>query len=277
MIEATIGEKSRKNESRITIMSAGGAVNGVSGDNAAFDARCMKYSIFIEGRWNADTRVREQKEKQKTRSWINWVIKQLHLCEGIHSTAHPESNSRDRQSQSDENKQPLGSHNFSEINGTRLMVIRERRDPNKAFSNASRVSWSRSKEDNEHTPGQSVSAPTDSNLGSVNNVTDFEVNPSECLNPPRLEDSSDTSSSTGDFEQPSISDDKQGNNEISIQVGSSGVELEKEIRDEDTISSDLRRLISIGSSSGDSDIKEWDLPLEPDINANLGDNNMLVY
>jgi len=65
MVRATLGEMSRKNESRITITSAGGAVNDVNGDCAAFDARCMKYSIFIEGRWDADTVIREQKEKKK--------------------------------------------------------------------------------------------------------------------------------------------------------------------------------------------------------------------
>jgi len=75
MVRATLGEMSRKNESRITITSAGGAVNDVNGDCAAFDARCMKYSIFIEGRWDADTVIREQKEKKKTRSKLTKLFK----------------------------------------------------------------------------------------------------------------------------------------------------------------------------------------------------------
>jgi len=275
LIQATLGEKSRKNESRITIMSAGGAVNGVCGDSTAFDARCMKYSIFIEGKWNAGSR--EQKEKQKTRAWINWVVKQLHLCEGIHSTAHPETNSKDRHSQSDENEQPQGSHNFSEINGKRLIEIRERRDPNKVFSNASRVSWNHSKVNYKHISNQSVSVPTDSNLGCIKNVQDCEVDESEYLGPSILEAApSDTSSSVGDSEQLSISDGKQGCNEINIEVGSSGVGMEEENDEVDTVTSELKRLRSLASSSSDDEMREWDLPLEPITDGDFGDNDILV-
>jgi len=199
LIRATLGEKSRNNESRITIMSAGGAINTVSAEKGAFDARCMKYSIFIEGRWNIGSK--EQNDKQKTRIWINWVVKQLHLCDGIYSTAHPETNNRDRQSQTNETEQPQGSHNFSEINGKRLMEIRKRRDPNKTFSNASRVSWRRSKEDD-----QSASAPI------------LEASPSEAS----------SGSTSGGFKQLSISEDMQGHNEINIEGESSGVDLEEE-------------------------------------------------
>ena len=49
-------------------MYRGGAVNCVNFDSAAFDARSMKYFIFIEGRWNANTQNREEKEKKKTKS-----------------------------------------------------------------------------------------------------------------------------------------------------------------------------------------------------------------
>jgi len=250
LIRATLGEKSRKNDSRITIMSAGGAVNGVSADKAAFDARCMKYSIFIEGRWNIGSR--EQNEKQKTRTWINWVVKQLHLCDGIYSTAHPETNNRDRKSQTNETEQPQGSHNFSEINGKRLMEIRKRRDPNKTFSNASRVSWRRSKEDD-----QSASALIP------------EATPSEAS----------SSSISGDSKQLSISDDMQGHNEINIETESSAVEPEEEDDDEDddegTASSELKRLRSLASVGSDDDVKEWDESAESNTIGDVGNDSSL--
>ena len=36
-------------------------------DASAFGARKMKYVIFIEGKWNADNRRREEKDKEKAK------------------------------------------------------------------------------------------------------------------------------------------------------------------------------------------------------------------
>jgi len=114
--------------------------------------------------------------------------------------AQPETNSRLRQSQSDEIEQPQGSHNIIETNGKRLMETSKRHDPNKAFSNAPRVSRRGSKKDNEHAPNQSASVPADSNLDYIKSTKFCEVNQSDVLSPPRLDATpSEAISTTGNF------------------------------------------------------------------------------
>ena len=44
---------------------SGGAINEAKNGLAAFDARGMNYLIMIEGKWNAVSRAREEKEKEK--------------------------------------------------------------------------------------------------------------------------------------------------------------------------------------------------------------------
>jgi len=133
-----------------------------------------------------------------------------------------------------------------------LMEIRKRRDPNKTFSNASRVSWRRSKEDD-----QSASAPI------------LEASPSEAS----------SGSTSGGFKQLSISEDMQGHNEINIEGESSEVKLEEEDDDEDddegTASSELKRLRSLASVGSDDDVKEWDVSAESNTIGDVGNDGSL--
>ena len=134
------------NESRIIISSAGGAINDTSSSNVAFDSRDINFVIYIEGRWS-DTRNKEKDEveRKKIIRWVHAVASELHFCEGIKSTSHPES-TRDYVSKSGISEPPIGWYNFEEDNGARLEAIKKRRDPRNVFSLASRVSWRK----NEH-------------------------------------------------------------------------------------------------------------------------------
>ena len=49
----------------LPIHISGGAINDVKSGMAAFDAREMNYLIMIEGKWNAVSRSREEKDKEK--------------------------------------------------------------------------------------------------------------------------------------------------------------------------------------------------------------------
>ena len=82
-------------------------------------------------------------ERKKIIRWVHAVASELHFCEGIKSTSHPES-TRDYVSKS--GKSEPGWYNFEEDNGARLEAIKKRRDPRNVFSLASRVSWRK----NEH-------------------------------------------------------------------------------------------------------------------------------
>jgi len=277
LIQSTFGDHSRKNESRITIMSAGGAINNINGNNAAFDSRNMKYVIFIEGRWDADSRHREQKEKEKTKRWVNWIVNQLHLCEGIKSSAHPESN-RDRISMSNMGKLPSGWYNFSEQNGRRLMQIKQKRDPKKVFSLASRVSWAYSSKSKESGSDKASAVPTDASLSCVDVLKDGEVNPIECLIPRRRRAvPNDSWSSTDSSEPYFVSESDEEKNATNIKVGSGVIKAEHDGSEEDSIGRDVKMLLSIVSDPNDDDLQDWSFPPEPLTNLNFeGNKNVAV-
>ena len=109
-------------------------------NDTAFDARKAKYIIFIEGKWSAHSESRELRERKKVSEWVHKVVNQLNKCEGIQSTAHPES-VRDQISKSGNSKPPLGYYNFSYKKGIELLHIKKKRDPKNIFSLASRVSF----------------------------------------------------------------------------------------------------------------------------------------
>mmetsp|Transcript_18034 Transcript_18034/g.23920 ORF Transcript_18034/g.23920 Transcript_18034/m.23920 type:complete len:628 (-) Transcript_18034:524-2407(-) len=141
LVEASSGKKSPSNESRIFITSAGHNTSETSSKETAFSSRDMNFVIFIEGKWNeTGSESRDHREKQKVTKWVHWVANQLNFCEGICSTAHPES-ARDQVSKSGRSDPPPGWYNFSRENGSRLNKIKQKRDPRNVFSLASRISW----------------------------------------------------------------------------------------------------------------------------------------
>lgn len=245
----------------------------------------MKYTIFIEGRWNADSRYREQKEKEKTKSkllfqysaylvshlllvlkflffpigWVNWIVSQLQLCEGIRSSAHPESN-RDQVSSLGMGKKPPGWYNFSEQNGNRLLQVKQKRDPKKIFSLTSRVSWASSSESGDNMSSASAGA----RITCVKTLKDGEVNPTECLSlRKRKPFVNESFSSTDSTAAHSISESDEEKNGISIKIEPSSIEAEHDALEEKSVSSDLKRLLSISSGGSDEDIENWSLLPEP--------------
>ena len=103
----------------------------------------------------------------------------MHKAEGIQSTTHPES-TRDQVSKSGRTKPPNGWYNFDEINGRKLMAIKQKRDPKNVFSLASRISWQQ---------GTLVSN-TFENTNSMHSntpVKDGEIDPTDCLTPKKIQ------------------------------------------------------------------------------------------
>lgn len=141
--EATKGTFSTNNESRIFIFSTGGDENKSEGtDHLAFDAKGANFVIFIEGKWSSNSEARESKEKKKVSSWVHHVVNKLNMCDGIQSTAHPES-VRDQISKSGKTQPPPGYYNFSPSIGERLIQIKKKRDAANIFSLSSRISFTR--------------------------------------------------------------------------------------------------------------------------------------
>ncbi len=69
LVQATLGDVSPNNESKIYIHALGGQVSKLNDfENVAFTARDIKYVIFIEGRWEAKSEHKYSKEKQKVTS-----------------------------------------------------------------------------------------------------------------------------------------------------------------------------------------------------------------
>lgn len=157
LTRATMSDSPNK-ESRIVVSSAGGAINRIPKSEVAFDARDINFVIYIEGRWSDS--VNDEKvehDKKKVVRWVHAAASQLQFCEGIKSTAHPES-TRDYVSKSGKSRPPSGWYNFEAENGTRLAGIKKRRDPRNVFSLASRVSWEKTR--SQHIGSANSSSPT---------------------------------------------------------------------------------------------------------------------
>ena len=260
LVQATSSEIAPRNESNIVIMAMNGQIgkNRLANKTTSFSARDMNYMIYIEGKWEAGAEHRKQKEKTMVSNWVNWVVNQLHLCEGIQSSVHPES-MRDQVSKSGRSKPPSGWYNFKEGSGRKLDGIKLQRDPRNVFSFASRVSWSRS-----------LSGPIDldaddntfvTGLSEADHVKDGEIQPTECTMFPQSHQSSAGRTtgngsgtdivgvkSTDDFED--ASDD---NDEFDIENKMSEVSANGE--EEASIGSDVMRLLSLTDS--DEDLKDW--------------------
>jgi len=286
LLEATAAsEISPENESRIHIMSGGGAINDAKNSMAAFDAREMNYLIMIEGKWNAVSRSREEKDKEKVIKWVHQTVNKLHRCEGIRSTVHPESY-RDQVSRSGKRK-PDGFYNFSEENGRRLMSIKYRRDPKKVFSLTSRISF---KEDVDYASENATLGTQRTDISGVKTLKDGEVNPPECVSPPRKSLSTisvnivrDKSSSNVAKESwkkkdkqnemqtpvmknsktvklPAIQNDSQEKKKDSIQQNNVG-NIEESLSNDEMMSKSVKQLLSIADS--DEDLNDWILPDVP--------------
>jgi len=286
LLEATAAAGiSPENESRIHIMSGGGAINEAKNGLAAFDARGMNYLIMIEGKWNAVSRAREEKEKEKVIKWVQQTVNKLHKCEGIKSTVHPESY-RDQVSRSGRRKSD-GFYNFSEENGRRLMAIKQRRDPKKVFSLTSRISF---KEDADHNSENATIVSQHTGISSVKSLKDGEVNPPECVSPPRKSLSTispnvvrDNASSTtvksilkkkvkrNDQQTPvtkniknskstSITKNTGQERRDSIQLSTTGI-IDDSLSSDEMMSKSVKQLLSITDS--DEDLNNWILPDVP--------------
>lgn len=182
LVEATAGKKSPNNESRIFISSSGGIINEVPTECIAFDSRDMNFVIFIEGKWcDTASQSRDEKERDKVVKWVHWVANQLHFCDGMQSTAHPES-SRDQVSKSGRSDPPVGWYNFGEENGMRLAEIKKKRDPRNVFSLSSRVSW-RGFDGRKggHKPNQSLPLSTISETDPDTARKDGVIDADDCL------------------------------------------------------------------------------------------------
>jgi FAD/FMN-containing dehydrogenases len=180
LIHATTGEISPKNESKIVIMSMNGSIseNKSAGKRASFSSRNMHYMIYIEGKWDAYADHKLDKEKDKVKRWVHWVVNKLHLCEGIRSGVHPES-MLDMVSKSGKSKPPMGWYNFNEHSGRKLNILKYQRDPRNVFSFASRVSWSRSLSEKFDDSLDDKTTSTD--MKDVEFVKDGEAQPADCL------------------------------------------------------------------------------------------------
>lgn len=249
LVQATLGENTPNNESNIYLHSLGGNVGNMKDfHNLSFNARHMKYVIFIEGKWGAVTGHKHLKEKEKVTKWVNWVANQLHKAEGIQSTTHPES-TRDQVSKSGRTKPPNGWYNFDEISGRKLMAIKQKRDPKNVFSLASRISWQQ---------GTLVSN-TFENTNSMHSntpVKDGEIDPTDCLTPKKIQQPDLTeaaleslSSDDADIGADSFNDDVEEEDIYSNAVDENGSE------DDNSVSSDLKRLLTISDS--DDEVKDW--------------------
>ncbi len=280
LVQATSGDLSPKNESKIYIMAMGGriAADKQRRKKSSFSGRDMNYMIYIEGKWDAVAAHKVEKEKAKVKNWVHWIVKKLHLCEGIQSSAVPES-MRDLVSKSGNSKPPPGWYNFSEFSGRKLNQIKNQRDPRNVFSFASRVSWSRS-----------LSGPVDmdelddttisTDIRPAESVKDGEIQPTDCLTPQKQHRAggaattaggqvlgASASSMDGSEKEEPLDDEILPAASSSSEASLTGSSKSREgagfgDRDNDvessSIRSDLQRLLSITDDS-DEDLKDWSL------------------
>lgn len=305
LVQATLGGFSPNNESKICVQSLGGKIesgvdavdtsfDGSDGVNAfnnfhdvAFNARQMKYVIYIEGRWEAAAEHKYMKEKQKVMNWVNWVVNQLHRAEGIQSTSHPES-IRDQVSKSGRTKPPAGWYNFDERSGKRLMEIKNKRDPKNVFSMASRISWldgsqfmkkTENKQNSNNSNNKNINNSDNATFSTTSTpVKDGEIDPTDCLTPKKLHQTNFLqtrleSLTTDDAEEGDDSFDEEYDDVLDdvVDVDENGninvVHQEPTPhQDEDSsVASDLQRLLAI--SDGDDDFRDWSFTESA---ANLG-------
>jgi len=265
LVQATLGEKRPNNGSRIYIHSLGGEISEHAGkQHVSFNARHMKYIIFIEGSWEAVAEHKYAKEKEKVKEWVNWVVKQLHVAKGTQSTAHPES-MRDQVSRSGKTKPSSGWYNFDEVTGKRLAEIKSKRDPRSVFCLASRISWQEG----------SRFTPVDTNLHVVSNqlnIPGIKNNKGDSIDsftPTDLQEESnedelvlhaasttDTEDLVGDFEESDNPDENTNNLNVDFVENVEVAVAENGNEEESSITSDLKRLLSMTDSEED-DFKNW--------------------
>ena len=224
----------------------------------------MNYIIFIEGKWNAVNRQKSNREKAKVKNWVDVLVKQLHRCPGVQSTAHPES-ARDQVRKSGK-RPPEGWYNFDEDTGKRLTEIKKKRDPRKVFSLSSRISWSM----NLGSSDSIVAMASIASLGSVEVVRDGEINPSDCLSPTRKEHStrslkshdsgSDQHHSSCEDDQDTNTKDYEEGNQDGITPGMTDEQCETQSKNgtDAHLSDDMKRLLSMSES--EDELKDWILP-----------------
>lgn len=264
LIHASTGEISPKNESQIIIMAMNGNIseNKMARKKSSFSSRDMHYMIYIEGKWDAVAEHKLEKEKEKVKSWVHWIVNKLHLCEGIRSGVHPES-MLDMVSKSGKSKPPMGWYNFTEHSGRKLNIIKYQRDPRNVFSLASRVSWSRSLSDNYGADSDAKTITTE--IQNVEIVKEGEIQPADCFSPKPTEAISMLgTASTDDFDEEQDCDDydnEVGENIHNVLSSNPSEVSASSTTDEVSIASDVRRLLSISES--DDDLKDWSLAPVP--------------
>lgn len=237
LIQATIGEMSPHNGSRVFVTSAGSAINEIPSRESAFAHRDVNFVIFIEGRWNeSDSESRDAREKQKIVNWVRWVSNQLHFCDGVHSTTHPES-SRDQVSKSGRSEPPPGFYNFDETNGLNMTRIKKQRDPRNVFSLAPRISWRKESSAGAQMANRQPPLSTIESTNSIepggdddddyDDIKEGEVDAATCITEPEAEHGpygpTRTMESFGDSVASSLSD--YGKNDVVDSVDSLDHEL----------------------------------------------------
>ena len=293
LVQATCtrGEISPKNESKIIIMAMSGCIPNANANananantntnskehhgkgkkkNTSFSARDMNYMIYIEGKWDAVAKHKIEKEKAKVKNWVHWIVKKLNLCEGVQSSAVPES-MRDLVSKSGKSKPPSGWYNFSELSGRKLNQIKNQRDPRNVFSFASRVSWSRSllsgrididdmdDMDDVDVDVDDVDDTTIStDIQQVESVKDGEIQPTDCLTPQKNARPAGTPVLNQSVSSAGSEDADLDESGRDIELSISGANSQD---DEFSVRSDVRRLLSITDS--DEDLKDWSLAPVP--------------
>jgi len=261
LVQATTSEISPKNESKIVIMAMNGGIpdDKVARKKTAFSARDMHYMIYIEGKWDAVAEHKLEKEKNKVKMWVQWIVNKLHLCENVRSGVHPES-MMDMVSKSGKSKPPAGWYNFTEHSGRKLNIIKHVRDPRNVFSFASRVSWSRSLAGPVDLDNDDTTICTE--IHQAENVKDGEIQPTDCLTPQKKENSCETivgNASTDDFDsEVDIGDSEHVLEQKTSAISATPSEDSQEGKDDSSVASDLMRLLSI-SDDDDDDLKDWSL------------------
>lgn len=243
LVQASCSEISPKNESKIVIMSLGGKIAEFNDLNTSVCSRDMNYMVYIEGRWDAGSSARVEKEKNKVIGWVRWIVLQLHLCDGVMSTTHPESN-RDQVSKSGKSKPPNGFYNCTPETGKRLLSVKNKRDPRNVFSLASRVSFLQHSDNIDDSDVCTIA----SDLKRADIVKEGEIDPTDCLVPQksvgRLSASIDES----------VDDDDDDDDETSHIIQSKRTE---DSNVDDNISADVQALLSLTES--DADLRDWSL------------------
>ncbi|GFH60607.1 predicted protein [Chaetoceros tenuissimus] len=226
--------------------------------------------IYIEGKWDAVSSHKLDLEKKTVKKWVHWINNKLHLCDGVRSSAYPES-TLDMISKSGRSKPPRGWYIFSEHNGRKLKIIKHTRDPKNIFSFASRISWSRSASGPVDVDNDESTISTD--IREADSVREGEIQPTDCLTPQkhvtndeRIEAALSADSGDAEDEEEEIEEFGSSNDEFDA-IQPSATELtdpNAAYYEEDDDENDLIRILSLDNDD-DDDLKEWSLapvPLE---------------